>query len=68
MTRPNVEDKLRGFEPIFHRPELGTSRADFADLTDDGFCEVGASGRRCVRARRVDILEAAIGSARRRRI
>jgi len=29
----------------FHRPELGTSRADFEGMIDDDFWEVGASGR-----------------------
>jgi hypothetical protein len=32
-------------EPIFHRPELGTTRADFEKMTADDFWEVGASGR-----------------------
>ena len=29
-----------------HRPELGTTRDDFEHLTDPGFWETGASGRR----------------------
>lgn len=33
-------------EPIFHRTELGTTRADFEAQTVDDFWEVGASGRR----------------------
>ncbi|MHC5761500.1 hypothetical protein [Nostoc sp.] len=33
-------------EPIFHRPELGTTRADFEQMTESTFWEVGASGRR----------------------
>jgi hypothetical protein len=33
-------------EPIFHRPELGTTRADFENMTLTDFWEVGASGRR----------------------
>lgn len=33
-------------EPIFHRPEFGTTRADFAQMMADTFWEVGASGRR----------------------
>ena len=32
-------------EPIFHRPELGTTRADFENMTVADFWEVGASGR-----------------------
>ena len=46
---PNVSDvleELRRREPIFHRPEFGTTRADFDNMMDATFCEVGASGRR----------------------
>jgi hypothetical protein len=32
-------------EPIFHRPEFGTTRADFERMMADGFWETGASGR-----------------------
>jgi len=31
-------------EPLFHRTELGTSRADFEAMTAADFWEVGASG------------------------
>lgn len=41
-----VLEELRAREPIFHRPELGTTRADFLGQTADDFWEVGASGRR----------------------
>jgi hypothetical protein len=41
-----VLEELRAREPIFHRPELGTSRADFASQIVDDYWEVGASGRR----------------------
>jgi hypothetical protein len=44
-------------EPIFHRPEFGTSRADFEKMTTDDFWEVGASGRRYSRAVVLDELE-----------
>jgi hypothetical protein len=37
--------ELVGREPIFHRPELGTTRADFEAMTAPSFWEVGASGR-----------------------
>lgn len=40
-----VTEELRRREPIFHRPEFGTARANFEALMDDGFWEVGASGR-----------------------
>ncbi len=42
----DVLDELRKREPIFHRPELGTSRGDFESMTEPDFWEVGASGRR----------------------
>ncbi len=32
-------------EPIFHRPEFSTTRADFERMTAATFWEVGASGR-----------------------
>jgi hypothetical protein len=47
-TDPRLESvlaKLREREPIFHRLELGRSRADFEAQTDPDFWEVGASGR-----------------------
>lgn len=40
-----VLGELREREPIFHRLELGTSRADFEAQTAPDFWEVGASGR-----------------------
>jgi hypothetical protein len=43
--RDDVLDELIAREPIFHRLELGTSRADFERLTAPDFWEVGASGR-----------------------
>ena len=41
----DVRTELRALEPIFHRSEAGTPRSRFADMTDEGFWEVGASGR-----------------------
>ena len=38
--------ELIQYEPIFHHPEFGTTRQDFENMTDPGFWEVGASGRR----------------------
>jgi hypothetical protein len=49
--------ELSSREPIFHRPELGTTRADFERMTVDDFCETGASGRRYSRACVLDELE-----------
>lgn len=40
-----VLDELREREPIFHRPEFGTTRADFEEMTEETFWEVGASGQ-----------------------
>ena len=41
-----VLDDLMRREPIFHRPEWGTARADFERMTAEDFWEIGASGRR----------------------
>ena len=49
--------ELSSREPIFHRPELGTTRADFEKMTAEDFWEVGASGRRYPRAYVLDELE-----------
>jgi len=44
-------------EPIFHRPEFGTTRSDFEAMTADSFWEVGASGRRYSRESVLDAVE-----------
>jgi hypothetical protein len=41
-----VLEELKNREPIFHRPELGTTRADFENMMAGDFWEIGASGRR----------------------
>ena len=41
-----VLNELIRREPIFHRPEFGTTRVDFEKMTASDFWEVGASGRR----------------------
>lgn len=41
-----VRDELMRYEPLFHRPEFGTTRKDFERMTAAEFWEVGASGRR----------------------
>ena len=49
VTDPALQDvleELKRREPIFHRPELGTSRTDFENMTLPDFWETGASGRR----------------------
>jgi hypothetical protein len=52
-----VLEELKRREPIFHRPEWGTTRADFENMTDPEFWEVGASGRRYSREFILDTLE-----------
>jgi len=52
-----ILDELTKREPIFHRPELGTSREDFERMTAEDFWEVGASGNRYSRSYVLDVLE-----------
>ena len=59
-TAPELQDvlaELSALEPIFHRPEFGTSRADFERMTAEDFWETGASGRRYTREFVLDELE-----------
>lgn len=59
-TDPALQDmlaELSSREPIFHRPEFGTSRADFEKMTAEDFWETGASGRRYSRKFVLDELE-----------
>jgi hypothetical protein len=49
LTDPSllgVLEELKEREPIFHRPELGTTRADFDGIMAGDFWEIGASGQR----------------------
>jgi hypothetical protein len=60
ITDPVLADALAQLiarEPIFHHPELGTTRTDFESMTVDDFCEIGASGRCYSRADVLDLLE-----------
>jgi hypothetical protein len=41
-----VLKELKAREPIFHRPEFGTTRANFESMMHPDFWEIGASGRR----------------------
>jgi hypothetical protein len=52
-----VLEELRAREPICHRPEFGTTRADFAAQMSEDFWEVGASGRRYNREFVLETLE-----------
>jgi hypothetical protein len=56
-TLLEVLSELRAREPIFHRPELGTTRADFERMTMEDFWEIGASGRRYSREYVLDVLQ-----------
>jgi hypothetical protein len=49
--------ELSNREPIFHRPEYGTSRADFEGMIAENFWEIGASGHRYSRKYILDALE-----------
>jgi hypothetical protein len=53
----DVLNELSAREPIFHRPEFGTSRADFEKMTAAEFWEVGASGKIYRREDVLDLLE-----------
>lgn len=52
-----VVAELSRREPIFHRPEFGTTRADFERMTAEDYWETGASGRRYSRQAVLDGLE-----------
>jgi hypothetical protein len=48
-TAPELQEilaELSNREPIFHRPEYGTTRADFERMMVEDYWETGASGRR----------------------
>lgn len=42
----HVAQELVAREPIFHRPEFGTTRSDFDQMMTEDFWEVGASGKK----------------------
>jgi hypothetical protein len=42
----DILEQLKSREPIFHRPEFGTTRSDFNSMMHPEFWEIGASGRR----------------------
>ena len=59
-TAPELEGVLAELsrrEPIFHRPEFGTTRVDFERMTAEDYWETGASGRRYSRQAVLDGLE-----------
>ncbi len=42
----DILEDLKNREPIFHHAKFGASQQDFANMVDDEFWEVGASGSR----------------------
>ena len=52
-----ILSELSSREPIFHRPEFGTTRTEFERMTAEDFWEVGASGRIYSRQFVLDSLE-----------
>jgi len=60
VTEPVLRDvleELKEREPIFHRPEFGTTKVDFEGMLHEGFWEIGASGRRYSKAYVLNELE-----------
>jgi len=57
VTPEQVLQELWDREPIFHRREHGSARADFDALMAPDYWEVGASGRVYSRADVLDVLE-----------
>lgn len=64
MDPAAVLDELVAFEPLFHRTERGTARADFEAMTAPDFWEVGASGARYDREFVWSVLEQRYADAR----
>jgi hypothetical protein len=59
-TGPEIDEvrhELMAREPLFHRPEFGTTRKDFDKLMAPEFWETTASGRRVSRQFVLDVLE-----------
>ena len=57
LSIEQATEALAAREPIFHRPEFGTSRADFEAMVAPEFWEIGASGTRYSKAFVLDTLE-----------
>jgi hypothetical protein len=57
-----IEEELIIREPIFHRPEQWSTRADFEQLMTDDYWEVGASGKCYSRAYILGILSARLAA------
>lgn len=60
ITAPDLQPvlaELSKLEPIFHQPDMGTTRAQLERVPVDDFWEIGASGRRYSRAFVLETLE-----------
>ena len=57
VTENEALDELIRREPIFHRPEFGTARADFERMMAPDYWEIGASGQRYDRGYILEVLE-----------
>jgi hypothetical protein len=57
QTLDRVTRELQAREPIFHRPEFGSTRADFEAMMAGDFSEVGASGKKYSRDYVLQVLE-----------
>lgn len=57
LSIEEITKALAAREPIFHRPEWGTSRADFEAMMAPDFWEIGASGQRYSKEFILDTLE-----------
>lgn len=57
LSIEQATEALAAREPIFHRPEFGTSRADFEAMVAPEFWEIGASGTRYSKALVLHTLE-----------
>jgi hypothetical protein len=53
-----ILQELKRREPLFHHPELGTTRKDVEAMTAPDFWEIGASGRRYSREYVLSVLTA----------
>ncbi|MEJ2450875.1 MAG: DUF4440 domain-containing protein [Gammaproteobacteria bacterium] len=54
----DIQSQLSAREPLFYRPEFGTTRQEREAMLAEDFWEVGASGRRYSRAYILDALQA----------
>ena len=52
-----VTEELAAREPIFHRPAIARTRAEFERMTTADFFEVGASGKKYSREYVLDVLD-----------